>query len=61
MKVKPHLLDQYLKIIDEDAKGTRKYESAVRRLDVLRDPKDHLKFTFYEVYENEAAFKRHQV
>ena len=55
VRVKASALDEFLKVIKNDAVHSEKDEPGCMRFDVLRDADDPLKFYFYEVYKDKAA------
>jgi autoinducer 2-degrading protein len=58
--VKPSALDEFLKVIQQDAVHSEADEPGCLRFDVLRDQEDPFKFFFYEVYKDEAARQAHR-
>ena len=59
VEVKNDRVDDFLRAMAINAGGSR-LEEGCYRFDVLRDPENPCKFTFYEAYENEDAFKFHK-
>ena len=53
-------VEEFIQLIEHDAKASLEQEPGCLRFDVLRDPKDDTKFTFYEVYVSAEAFAHHQ-
>src|SRR5512136_816891 len=53
--IKPSALDEFLKVIKNDAVHSERDEPGCMRFDILRDNDDPLKFFFYEVYKDETA------
>lgn len=60
VQVKADRIEEFNKLIDHDAKASVELEPGCHWFNVLRDLKDDTKFTFYEVYADEAAFKHYQ-
>ena len=61
VQIKPDRIDDFLKVIEEDAIGSRERENGgCLRFDVLRDQSDPTKFIFYEVYKDDEAAARHR-
>jgi (4S)-4-hydroxy-5-phosphonooxypentane-2,3-dione isomerase len=61
VEIKPDRIDDFLKVIEEDAIGSReREEGGCLRFDVLRDRSDPNKFVFYEVYRDDDAAARHK-
>lgn len=58
--VKPDRRDEFLKAIEEDARGSREDEAECLRFDVLVDNNDPNHFFFYEVYKNEGSLDAHR-
>lgn len=61
VEIKEDRVPDFLKVIEEDAVGSRTKENGgCLRFDVIRDKVASNKFTFYEVYKDEAAALRHK-
>ena len=60
LEIKAGEVDRFMGMALENAKATRETEPGCRQFDVLVDPNDRTKVMFYEVYDSEDAFKRHQ-
>ena len=60
VKVKPESLDDFLKLIKDDAVHSEGDEPGCLRFDVLRDTEDPTHFFYYEVYRDEAARLAHR-
>ena len=60
VQVKADRIEEFIKLIEHDAKASVELEPGCHRFDVLRDLKDDTKFTFYEVYASAEAFAHHQ-
>ena len=61
VEIKPDRIQDFLKVIEEDAVCSREKESGgCLRFDVLRDRSDPNKFVFYEVYQDDDAAARHK-
>ncbi len=58
--VKPAALEEFLKVIKNDAVHSVADEPGCLRFDVLRDKDDPYKFFFYEVYKDETALLAHR-
>lgn len=59
VRVKPERREEFLRAIEEDARGSREDEPNCLRFDVLQDNADPNHYFFYEVYRNEEALKEH--
>ena len=59
VEIKQDRLDDFLKAITIDAEGSR-LEEGCYRFDVLRDPQNPCKFTFFEAYKDEDAVAFHK-
>ncbi|KAL1514491.1 hypothetical protein AB1Y20_003590 [Prymnesium parvum] len=57
--IKPEARDEFLKVMEIDAVGSRKEEGCLR-FDVLCDQTDPNRFFFYEVYKNADAIATHK-
>ena len=55
----PERVDEFLKVIEEDAKGSRLEEGCLQ-FDVLRSQNDSNIFYFYEVYSSQEAVEFHK-
>lgn len=53
-------IDKFMPLALENAQATRESETGCRQFDVLVDPSDPSRVTFYEIYDDEAAFQTHQ-
>ena len=60
VNVKPERKEEFLKAIEEDARGSREDEPGCLRFDVLQDAGDPNHYYFYEVYRDEAALEAHR-
>ncbi len=61
VEIKSDRLDQFMNIMKEDAiHSIQRENGGCLRFDVLQDPKDKNKFTFYEVYKDENAIAFHK-
>ena len=61
VEIKEDRLEDFLKVIEEDAIGSRTRENGgCLRFDVLQDKTNKCKFQFYEVYVNEDAVTYHK-
>ena len=60
VQVKPERHEDFLKAIEEDARGSREDEPGCLRFDVLQDGDDPHHYYFYEVYRDEAALEAHR-
>ncbi len=60
VRVQPERRDDFLKAIEEDARGSREDEPGCLRFDVLQDSADPDHYYFYEVYRDEAALEAHR-
>ncbi|MGI6375106.1 MAG: putative quinol monooxygenase [Anaerolineae bacterium] len=59
-QIKPEFRDQFIALGKLDADGSANTEPGCRRFDFLEDERDPNTFYFYEVYDDEDAFKAHQ-
>ena len=57
--VAPSRLEEFLAAAREDAQGAMTREPGCRRFDILRDAQQPSRVSFYEVYDDEAAFAAH--
>lgn len=54
-------IEEFLKVIEEDAIGSRERENGgCLRFDVLRDQSNPCKFVFYEMYKDDESVVRHK-
>lgn len=65
VEIDPERIDEFLKVIEADAEGSRLEKMdgenlSCFRFDVLRDQGQANKFTFYEAYSSEAAIEYHK-
>lgn len=61
VEIKPDRIEEFLKVIEIDAKGSVENENGgCLRFDVLRDQTNPYKFVFYEVYVDADAAARHR-
>lgn len=60
LKVKPEMRDKFLAAALDDSTCSVRDEPGCVRFDVLQDNTDPNKFFFYEVYQDESAYKAHQ-
>jgi quinol monooxygenase YgiN len=60
VQVKPERKEDFLKAIEEDARGSREDEPGCLRFDVLQDAEDPNHYYFYEVYRDDAALAAHR-
>eukprot|EP00545_Synedropsis_sp_CCMP1620_P014894 CAMPEP_0119011134 /NCGR_PEP_ID=MMETSP1176-20130426/5476_1 /TAXON_ID=265551 /ORGANISM="Synedropsis recta cf, Strain CCMP1620" /LENGTH=135 /DNA_ID=CAMNT_0006963911 /DNA_START=46 /DNA_END=453 /DNA_ORIENTATION=- len=58
-EIQPDRMDEFIKLIEENAINTRK-EPGCMRFDVLRSQDNPNQFFFYELYENAAAVDHHK-
>ena len=58
-EIKPDRVEEFLKVIEADAKGSRD-EPGCLRFDVLRDNDNPNRFFFYEAYESMEAVDVHK-
>ena len=59
VEIKPDRLADFKKAITIDAEGSR-LEEGCFRFDVLQDPENECKFTFYEAYKDQTAVDFHR-
>mmetsp|Transcript_17025 Transcript_17025/g.30755 ORF Transcript_17025/g.30755 Transcript_17025/m.30755 type:complete len:222 (-) Transcript_17025:76-741(-) len=59
VKIAEDKIDEFLKVMEQDAAGTRK-EPGCLRFDVLRSVDDPCTFVFYEAYTDDAAVEHHR-
>lgn len=61
VEIKKDRVNDFLKVIEQDAIGSRERENGgCLRFDVHRDQTDESKFIFYEVYKDDAAIEYHK-
>jgi quinol monooxygenase YgiN len=60
IEIRKELIDKFMPLALENARATRETESSCRQFDVLVDRADPSRVTFYEIYDDEAAFATHQ-
>ena len=60
LKVKPDQRHRFLAAAEDDSTCSVRDEPGCLRFDVLQDQADENRFTFYEVYRDEAALQAHQ-
>jgi len=61
VEIKKDRLVEFLKVIEQDAIGSRERENGgCLRFDVHRDQTNESKFIFYEVYKDDAAIEFHK-
>lgn len=58
--IKPDRIDEFLKVMEEDAVSSRTKEPGCLRFDVLRDRNIPNQFVFYEVYVDSDAITFHK-
>ena len=56
LHVKPDMVDQFLEVMGENARASRRDEPGCLRFDVHRDNNDPNHFILYELYADERAF-----
>lgn len=59
-KIKPDQRGRFLAAAEDDATCSVRDEPGCLRFDVFQDPTDENRYSFYEVYRDEAAFEAHQ-
>jgi len=55
-QVKPDMVDQFLEVMAENSRASRREEPGCLRFDVHRDNNDSNHFILYELYADERAF-----
>ncbi|CAE7413347.1 lsrG [Symbiodinium natans] len=62
VEIKPDRIDDFLKVMEGDAKGSRDkaQDPGCLRFDLLRDRENPNKFVFYEAYTNDEAITTHK-
>ena len=60
IEIQQGAVERFMPLALENARSSRESEPGCRQFDVLVDPQDPVKVVFYEVYDDEAAFERHQ-
>ena len=55
-QVKPDMVDQFLEVMAENSRASRREEPGCLRFDVHRDNNDPNHFILYELYADERAF-----
>jgi quinol monooxygenase YgiN len=58
-KIKPGAMQNFRRLIDENAKASVRDEPGCRRFDVLANGKDADRILLYEIYDGRAAFGAH--
>jgi quinol monooxygenase YgiN len=58
-QVKPESLDQFMKLVDVNARDSMANEPGCFQFDVMQTLDDPGKVVLYEVYANEDAFRAH--
>jgi autoinducer 2-degrading protein len=58
-QVKPNKREQFLAAAEDDSTCSVRDEPGCFRFDVIQDQSDPNRFTFYEVYQDDAAFQAH--
>ena len=56
LHVKPGMVDQFLEVIAENSRASRREEPGCLRFDVHRDNNDPNRFILYELYADKRAF-----
>jgi autoinducer 2-degrading protein len=56
LKVKPDMVGQFLEVMGENSRASRRDEPGCLRFDVHRDNDDPNHFVLYELYADERAF-----
>ena len=59
VRIKPEQRQRFLEAIEHDALASERDEPGCLRFNVLRDRQDENVYYFYEVYQDEDAFKQH--
>jgi autoinducer 2-degrading protein len=60
VQIKPDTVDKFMDMALANAAATRSTEPGCRQFDVVVDPEDETKVTYYEVYDSADAFEAHQ-
>lgn len=60
VEINPDRIEEFLKVIEEDAIGSVQREEGCLRFEVLKDESAENKFVFLEGYIDEAAFAAHR-
>lgn len=60
VQIKPDTVDKFMDMALANATATRSTEPGCRQFDVVVDPEDETKVTYYEVYDSADAFEAHQ-
>lgn len=60
LQTQPGNQAEFLALASQNAGDSLSYETGCLQFDVLVDPQDPTRITFYEVYDSEAAFEKHQ-
>lgn len=58
-QIAPGSVDAFLALVTGNARFSLDREPGCRRFDVLTDPKAPGEVVLYEIYDDEAAFRRH--
>ena len=56
LHVKPDMVDQFLEVMGQSSRASRRHEPGCLRFDVHRDNNDPNHFVLYELYADERAF-----
>jgi autoinducer 2-degrading protein len=60
VKIKPELRERFLEVIEDDATSSVRDEPGCLRFEVLQDASDPDTYHFFEVYQDEAAWRAHR-
>ena len=60
VRVKPERREEFLRVVEEDGRGSREDEPGCLRFDVLQDGGDPDHYFFYEIYRDEDAVAAHR-
>jgi quinol monooxygenase YgiN len=58
--VRPEHVEQFIEAAKDDARHSFGDEPGCHRFDVIQDRADNTRVSFYEVYQDEAAFEQHK-
>ena len=60
LTAKQDQVEKFMEMALENAAKSRSAEAGCRQFDVLVDPQDSTRISFYEVYDDAEAFEAHQ-
>ena len=60
VRITPERREEFLRVVEEDSRGSREDEPGCLRFDVLQDSQDPDHYFFYEIYRDEDALAAHR-